>query len=490
MSLIQKWLIDLDRRINEYVNKHPEGRMQEYFIDSGTLLALIYDSFEYDSNKIKFYAWLWLERIANIYVYPTGEWYNRCVPNASAFDKWGCYNILRELDLLFKLLERNQISLRASVFDTICERVPQYGNTLQIPGNLIKTDKLYSACWGYHVFSRYYSLIPSKYENQINVFLNQCKTYIEAAIENYKEIFTEKNKSYWLYTRFLVSIRDLSINKEKILKIKNYCFQRIQKDLEDGKITRVIYLPSIYCDLLNLGNIELAKQIYGKLGEFPTYNGHMWSLLPRYALKEYIILKHKNTSEIESILSKNLLPKEDISSLELILRAMQNFLYGIDEDSSLKTLIKIEEKNIKEVYFRDYYRRSFKSLGHDAEAEFPNRTDHLTDLVIKDPKTDFQISVEFKVWKRNFDKKPPIEELLDNMGSQENFGILHIINPNLSSIDASIKQELIEEHPLFVENSLKLRKNHYNYIYEASYNYKEHRKTILFFVFNIRNFYR
>ena len=150
----------------------------------------------------------------------------------------------------------------------------------------------------------------------------------------------------------------------------------------------------------------------------------------------------------------NSIPDQD--SKQLFDKFFNTFLRIIDLIESSQTLKNlIRTRKYEEVDFRDFFKTHFDvDENWNINDEFKGKLDRQNDLrVIYANQPLFRISTEFKIWKRNFDKYEPVQELLDNMGNLDEKGVIFMVNPNISQIDEKLKDELIYDHKKFISDT-------------------------------------
>ncbi|KKN38076.1 hypothetical protein LCGC14_0756960 [marine sediment metagenome] len=189
----------------------------------------------------------------------------------------------------------------------------------------------------------------------------------------------------------------------------------------------------------------------------------------------------------------NHIPDQD--SKQLFDKFLNTFLRIIDlieSSQTLKNLIRTRE--YEEVDFRDFFKTHFDMKENwNIDDEFKGKLDRQNDLrVIYANQPLFRISTEFKIWKRNFDKYEPIQELLDNMGNMDKKGVIFMVNPNKNQIDEKLKDELIWNHKKVISDTYEEIKveDRLFHIYKASYEYRDQSIEIYHIIFNLRAFFR
>lgn len=164
----------------------------------------------------------------------------------------------------------------------------------------------------------------------------------------------------------------------------------------------------------------------------------------------------------------------------------------IESSQILKNLIRT--KNYKEEDFRDFFKTHFDvNKSWNVDDEFKGKLDRLNDLRITSTNQSlFRISTEFKIWKRNFDKYEPVQELLDNMGNFDKKSIIFMVNPNKSQIKEKLKDELIYNHPKYISDTFEEIKveDRLFPIYKASYEYRSQLIEVYHIIFDLRAFFR
>ena len=164
----------------------------------------------------------------------------------------------------------------------------------------------------------------------------------------------------------------------------------------------------------------------------------------------------------------------------------------IESNQTLKNLIR--SKRFKEVDFRDFFKTIFDANKiWNVDDEFKGKLDRKNDLrVISANQPVYRISTEFKIWKRNFDRYEPVQELLDNMGNLDEKGVIFMVNPKKSQINDKLKNELIFSHPKYIFDTFKEIKveDRLFPIYKASYREKNHSIEVYHIIFDLLAFYR
>lgn len=124
----------------------------------------------------------------------------------------------------------------------------------------------------------------------------------------------------------------------------------------------------------------------------------------------------------------------------------QNYITG-----NLKKSNDIEEKDV-----RDYFKSHINIVKNEIAVAESVRTIGYSDIVVSgkdfssyNPKAIF----ELKVWGRN-DYKNIANQLKSYFTDFEKFGIIIMINPNKTSIKKKYIQEIIENDPLYVKDTL------------------------------------
>lgn len=174
---------------------------------------------------------------------------------------------------------------------------------------------------------------------------------------------------------------------------------------------------------------------------------------------------------------------------------LNTFLRIIDLIESYQTLKNlIRSQKFKEVDFKDFFKTHFDvDEDWNVDDEFKGKLDRQNDLRIKSISQPlFRISTEFKIWKRNFDKYEPVQELLDNMGNLDKKGVIFMVNPNKSQITDKLKDELIFNHPKYISDTFEEIKveDRLFPIYKASYKYKNHSIEVYHIIFDLLAFFQ
>ncbi len=188
----------------------------------------------------------------------------------------------------------------------------------------------------------------------------------------------------------------------------------------------------------------------------------------------------------------NGIPKADSNQFfDKFLNTFLRIIDSIEGDHPLKNLIRT--KSYKEEDFRDFFKTYFDvDENWNADVEFKGKQDRKNDLRVRSAAQSlFRISMEFKIWKRNFDKNEPVQELLDNMGNMDKTGLIFVINPNKSQINDKLKDELIIKHPKYISDTFKEVKMEARLfpIYKASYRYKSQSIEIYHIIFDLNAFF-
>ncbi len=189
----------------------------------------------------------------------------------------------------------------------------------------------------------------------------------------------------------------------------------------------------------------------------------------------------------------NGVPEQD--SKQLFDKFLNTFLRIIDlikSSHTLKNLIRM--RDYKEEDFRDFFKTHYNvDENWNADDEFKGKLDRKNDLrVISATLPLFRISTEFKIWKRNFDKNEPVQELLDNMGNLDKKGVIFMVNPNKSQINDKLKDELIFNHPKYISDTfeeIKIEDRLFP-IYKASYKYRNQSIEVYHIIFDSIAFFR
>ena len=311
-------------------------------------------------------------------------------------------------------------------------------------------------------------LIDEINENYLNDNYGNYIKKIESNIERKFSIINDKNKMYIL-NQILPELSKLFI------------FSKTKGDL----------------NLLWEKFFPLYRQLRGIRNEAPFYSIKILENLRENIRNLSIedVFKHlnnlKTTLKAKLILSEEkgtgLFPETNI---EKFLNTLIKIAGLIEEDSSLKSLIrsrKYQEKN-----FRDFFKTHFRTNRWSVDAELEGRLDYPSDLRVSIPNTLFQITIEFKIWKRNFDMHPPIQQLLNNMGSEDPAGTLLMMNPRSRPITDRYKTELIFDHEKYFPDSyeeIQLEDRLYT-IFKARYNHNGKLVTIYHIIINLFDFIR
>lgn len=164
----------------------------------------------------------------------------------------------------------------------------------------------------------------------------------------------------------------------------------------------------------------------------------------------------------------------------------------IESSHTLKNLIRT--KTYKEEDFKDFFKTHFNvNKSWNVDDKFKGKLDRQNDLRVTSASQPlFRISTEFKIWKRNFDKYEPVQELLDNMGNLDKKGVIFMINPNKSQIKEKLMNELIYNHPKYISDTFKEIKveDRLFHIYKASYEYRSQSIEVYHIIFDLTAFFR
>jgi len=183
------------------------------------------------------------------------------------------------------------------------------------------------------------------------------------------------------------------------------------------------------------------------------------------------------------------------ASNQLFDKFFKKFLRIIDLIESYQTLKNlIRTGDYKEVDFRDFFKIHFDADENwNVIDEFKGKLDRKNDMRVTSSKHPlFRVSTEFKIWKRNFDKYEPVQELLDNMGNLDKKGVIFMVNSNKSQINEKLKDELIYNHQKYISDTFEEIKveDRLFPIYKASYEYKNQSIEVYHIIFNLKAFFR
>ena len=164
----------------------------------------------------------------------------------------------------------------------------------------------------------------------------------------------------------------------------------------------------------------------------------------------------------------------------------------IESNQTFKDLIRSQK--YKEIDFRDFFKTHFVlEENWNVDDEFKGKLDRQNDLRVTSANQPlFRISTEFKIWKRNFDKYEPVQELLDNMGNLDKKGMIFMVNPTKQQKNEKLKDELIYEHQKYISKTfeeIEVEDRLFS-IYKASYEYRSQTIEVYHIIFNLRVFFR
>lgn len=329
-----------------------------------------------------------------------------------------------------------------------------------------------------------------KYDKSAKIRSNAALTlsYLNIkAVEDEISIESKKDDNKKYRFEFIYALIKLSNGDDKYIS-------QFEKNLFEMKVSD-IYLKDFYSLFIELNIKHKFEDVFKRYSKINKWN--------KLKIRSERKLRRKEKTQGEetkenSLAYSGLIETQgniDSSFLDLVLNSLFKFQNNIDLDSALKDHIR--SNNIQEKYFRDYFGLSFRTLelsvkDYDiaSDIEAPNVKDGSTDLVIFEKNTNFQISISFKIWKRNFDKNPPVEQLLEDMGTYDKQGVIYMINPNKKPIDAQLKQELIEDHKWYIKDSYKeiSIKGTHNKMLLGMYTYKMKERKIYFLICDLFNF--
>jgi len=457
MIYFNKWIDDFRKRLKQYqeAEREPQLYVKSYFIDSGNFFMDLIQL--YPDNNNSSVLWNWLYQIGSIFAkYASNDYFGRFNTIRSPRDLMNCMNTLSQMRIVFFVLKKYEIHEKISIFEKFFKRISGFFNFLSssIEDTNYKISALYGCCIAIQTFSffleefdeddYYYKISVGYYKKGIKI--------LRKYLENHN-IFNEIPKSFalWLFINKLLMTEELLhstlINKGDLIE-----------NLEDllptiTKITSLSYALDSTRLLLNDIFNDFLKKTKEILEGF-IYSGTYWSSLARIAKSEFYIEIFNQEEEHDFL--KNFPNFEDLnipdSIFKKFLYRLLNIVDLIEADSTLKGLIR--DNKFKEESFRDFFKTHFEiSNEWFVTDEFKGKKDRYSDLRVGIPNTLFRITTEFKIWKRNFDEYPPIEELLNNMGVHDGKGVIFMINPNKKSIEEKLKKELIYDNSIYLQGT-------------------------------------
>ncbi|MBD3230626.1 MAG: hypothetical protein GF329_20775 [Candidatus Lokiarchaeota archaeon] len=491
------WITDFRKRLSEYQKnrEEPQLNLKSYFIDSGLFFLELIKL--YPENEYIRTIWDWLYHLGSLFAWNVSkDYFGRFFSIQNSQDLNNCNNTIQQMYLAFHAMLEFKIPIQFSIFRRFFERLPNYYPILKrnLRNSNNRALSLYGACISLQTFD--YLMRKFDPEEKYYQIAQNCYNLASEIIIEYFEkynIFYDLQNNYGLWSfLFKVIKQDLrlsSLNLIDPMELK-------QKLL--GYINKIDNFKSIPYVLDNFRGInsDIFKIYLNKLEELLenfTYTGSYWSLLARFAKSEFYLKVFRNTEEEEKYL-KNFLPfKKDSIPDRNINVFLENFLKIIDlieEDSSLKAHIR--EETLKESHFRDLFKNNFRSKEWIVDQELEGRLDYPSDLRVGIPNTLFRITIEFKIWKRNFDTHPPIQQLLNNMGVNDSEALMFMINPRNNPIIESYKDELIYNHPKFYPGSYEEKKiiDRHISIFKAGYKENDRFIWIFHYILNLSQYIR
>ncbi len=496
MSYFNKWIVDFRKRLIQYqvAEREPQLNVKSYFVDSGNffmdLIQLYPDN---DNNDV---LWNWLYQIGSIFAkYASNDYFGRFNNIKSTRDLNNCTNTLGQMRIVFFVLKEYEIHEKISIFKKFFERVSGFFDFIssRINENDYKISALYGCCIAIQTFSffleefdeidYFYSISVKHYERGIKILSEFLEKH---------DVFKEAPKSYalWLFIYKLLITEDLL---DSNLINRGYLIENLNKIL--SSITKIISM-SYTLDSTRELLVDIFDSYFSKAKEIMehfSYSGSYWSLLARIAKVEFYIEIFDQEESVFEFL-KNFPNFEENVIPDSIFKLFSSKLLGIvdliEGDSTLKALIR--ENKFKEENFRDFFKTHFEILGEwSIIDEFKGKKDKLSDLRVSVPNTLFRITTEFKIWKRNFDKYPPVEELLNNMGANDRKGVIFMVNPNKNSIEEKLKKELIIDNSKYVPGTLEDLKiqNRNIPIFKARYIDDGKTVDIYFYILDLKAFW-
>lgn len=233
---------------------------------------------------------------------------------------------------------------------------------------------------------------------------------------------------------------------------------------------RLNYSPSPVISIKIINNFQKPK-----ISNILHFSFEIYALYPFYSDRELKFLINENTICNQQIilplvicLDEKIIKNQSFNLFDSFSRISQNldkiqdvfqkFLDDlirsidlIEQESSMKKLIK--EKLFEESHFRDYIANQMESRNWVIRKEEDGLHKNRLDMRIKGHTTSFRITIECKIWRRNFKKNPPVSELIENMGLNDLKGLIFMVNPNQNPIIEQYKQELIFNEPHYVKDS-------------------------------------
>lgn len=448
MKYFHKWLADFRKRLKQYQEqeREPQLYVKSYFVDSGNSFMDLIQL--YPNNKNSDVLWNWLYQIGSIFAkYAASDYFGRFNSISSPPDLMNCMNTLSQMRIVFFILKKYEIHEKISIFEKFFERISGFFSFIssRINENNYKISALYGCCIAIQTFSffieefdeddYYYKISTGYYKRGIKI--------LRKYLENHN-IFEEAPKSFalWLFIYKLL-INEKSLDPSLINKVD--LIENLENILPTiSKITSLSYALDSARQLFNDIFNEYLKKTKEILENF-IYSGTYWRSLARIAKLEFYIEIFNQEEKEDEFLHKfpnfEELNIPDSIFMKFLLKLL-NIVDLIEADSTLKSLSR--ENKFKEENFRDFFKTHFEISGEWLVIdEFKGKKDRFSDLRVGIQNTLFRITTEFKIWKRNFDKYPPIEELLDNMGAHDQKGFIFMINPNQKSIKEKLKKELI-----------------------------------------------
>ncbi|MHA1310209.1 MAG: hypothetical protein ACTSQO_04695 [Candidatus Helarchaeota archaeon] len=495
MLYLNKWITDFRARLAKYQDqsREPQLNVKSYFVDSGLfLLDLLY---LYPNNEHIDTVWNWIYNLGSLFAWNVSSDYFGRFNNANSNeDLKNCNNTIQQMNIAFHAMNYYKVPIEFSIFKRFFERVPKYISILsnKLGNYRLRSLVLYGSCISIQTFGyllekfdqkEYYREISQNcYDSSIAIIINYFKKY---------DIFKDLPNSFGLWS-FCFEILQRDPKLKSFNFISQIDFENHMLDILES-ITRFGSIPYIL-DNLREKSIKIFDRYLNKLKDLLKnfqYSGTFWSQLARLAKAEFYI----NVYNIPEIIKKYLIEFPSFDSTFVPQKNIDQFLKTIleitdliEEDSSLKSLIRSDK--YKEKNFRDFFKTHFRIKKWLVDAELEGKLDYLADLRVIIPKTLFRISIEFKIWKRNFNRYPPIQELLDNMGTNDSVGVIFMVNPNKNSIIESYKNELIINHPKYFPGTIEEIEfdDRLYSIFESCY--KENNKliTIYHIIFNTKDF--
>ncbi len=346
------------------------------------------------------------------------------------------------------------------------------------------------------------------------------------SIEEYKEFSPDQAltcRTFWIFIQQILQLHQLNVTNARnqfARALQDFDYDLSHLALSDGPKHVFQELK----DLLNNVNIILMKcddadkfaQELEKVNEIVSryikacldveYPFPLLAIITKSTLEhELAFLRMRKTYlqmlPLESSLKKTpsmmlTLGNEIKPFRERILKGMLQSLPALEQDSAIRDHVKNQGRKILECYFRDHFGQFYLAMGitsqnkdFNTDIESPTKKGGESDIQISDKGCGEQVTISTKVWKRDFDKNPPIEQLLEDMGSLEHFGILIMINPGKNPILKKLIQELILNHPNIEKGTMKYESlpNSEQTILTATYNHQNQKKQVYFFIIDLLN---